>query len=197
MANEKNDGDGGLTKFVVGLIVGVLMTSGYVKWGWKKPAILEVPEQVTSSVLAATATNDLYDLSQPLEVRLRALEVVAQQRPDEVLIVDAEELDYALLEAFYRRKARREATALSLQWSAYDVAIDKPALRDVFERKYGQLDNESLKQAMLFEAFEKEPFLKPRIDQKYKQVDRTTLLPILKEVRRHPKLVAGRELRAL
>lgn len=191
MPENKNESNDGLSKFVIGLLTGILMTSGYVKWGWEKPAVLELPDTVTSSVLAATASEDLYDLSNPLDVRLRALEVIAQQRPDEVLQIDATELNYALLEAFYRRRARREATQLSLQWPAFDIALEKPALRKVLEQKYGTSEDNALKQAMLFAAFEKEPFLKPWIAQHYETVTHATLLQILKEIRRHPQSTAS------
>lgn len=183
MADKAQASDGSPLKFIGGLIVGIALTSGYVKWGWSKPAILEVPEKVTASVLAATATEDLYNLDQPLEVRRRALEVVAQQRPDEILKVDAEELDHALLNAFYRRRARRQARQLSMQWTAYDAALSKPSLRTVLEREYGTSDDTTLKQAMLFKAFREEPFLSAWIRSEHGAVSPATLLPVLHEVR--------------
>lgn len=189
--SKKNESDKGPMKFVVGLIVGLVMTSSYVKWGWKKPALLEMPEQVTASVLAATASEDLYDLEKPLDVRLRALEVIAQQRPDEILKVDAEELNHALLEAFYRRRARREALRLSMQWTAFDVALEKPALRQMFEQKYRVQDTELLKRAMLYNALRDEPFLKTWLENQYPTLDASTLLSTLHEVRRAPEFVAG------
>lgn len=178
-------------KFVAGVVCGVLLASGYVKWGWQKPAVLEMPEMLTASVIAATVSEDLYDLSKPLDVRLRALEVIAQQRPDEIVKLDQEELDYAILNSFYRRRARREAQRLSMQWTAFDQALAQPNLRKRLVEKYGVASDEKLKQSMLMNAFRDEPFLSTWIQQEHGEIAAPELLRILHDVRKGPASVAG------
>ena len=178
-------------RFLVGLLVGVATTGGFVKWGWEKPAIMETPELFAASVMAATASTDLYDLSQPLDVRLRALQVVAGQRPDEIVKLDRDELGYALLDAFYRRKARANARRLRLQWTAFDVGLKQPNLRDGLERQYGVSDDLALKRAMLWRAFTEDDFLSRYVASQHGSVTPETLLPVLEEASRRPQVAAA------
>lgn len=189
--SKSSESDFSLLKFVAGVACGVALASGYVKWGWQKPAVLEMPEMMTASVIAATVSGDMYDLDQPLEVRERALEVIAQQRPDEIARLDREELNHAVLNAFYRRRARREARALSMQWTAYDEALKQPSLRRILVDRYGVDSDEELKQSMLAKAFRDEPFLSAWIAREYGPIPKETLLSTLHEVRRGPMPVAG------
>ena len=126
-------------RFLAGLLVGVATTGGFVKWGREKPTIMETPELLAASVIAATASTDLYDLSQPLDVRLRALLVIAGQRPDEIVTLDREELGHAPLDASYRRNARTNARRLRLQWTVFDAGLKQPNLRGVLERQDGRV----------------------------------------------------------
>lgn len=194
-SSNDSSSDSSVGKFIAGLAVGVLLSSSYVKWGWQKPALLEMPDKVKSSVIAGAVSTDLYDLTQPLDVRLRALEVVAQQRPDEILCVDAEELDFALLNAFYRRRARREARQLTMQWSAYETALEQPALREVLERRYRTTDSIALKQAMLMKAYRDQPFLSSWMTDRYKNISAHSLYNHLREVARHEPALARAAIR--
>lgn len=180
-------------QFIGGLLVGLAVAGGYVKWGWKKPAVLEVPKLVSSGVIAAAVSEDLYDLSQPIAVRRRALEVIAEQRPDEIMRVDESELNGALLNAFYVRRARREAQQLSTQWSGFDRALEQPALRELLEKKYGVVSDVGLKEAMLWNALEDYEFLAQWLERHYAGLAPDELLSTLYLVRRGPKHVATNE----
>lgn len=99
--------------------------------------------------------------------------------------VDAE-FGHPFLAALYRKRAIREARRLRGQWSAFDTALDKPALRERLEKKYGTTDATALKQAMLAEALQREPFLKSWLVKQGHAIEHADLLATLREASAMP-----------
>jgi hypothetical protein len=148
----------GMTRFLLGLVFGVALSLAYIRYNVELPEVLQLPDLIHTGVVAGAADETLYDLSRPIGERERALEVLMQARAKQVVGWDREE-GYPLVSALYRRKARREARQLKLQWAAFDEALGQPKLRGVLERRHGTRDTALLKQRMLWSAYRERTFL--------------------------------------
>ncbi len=175
--------DGSILKYIAGAVLGILITVVYTRLGFTTPAILEIPGKLKGNVISSAAEYDLYDLTQPMEVRERALEVFFGNRSKFAVEVDAE-FDHLFLESLYRKRVIREARQLRMQWSAYDTALEKPALREVYERKYGTDETIALKQSMLMNAYQEKEFLVEWVKRNREPVTHENLLQTLEELSR-------------
>ena len=174
-----------MAKFFFGLMAGLIVAFGYVRWGISVPGLIQLPEKLRGNIVSTAIEGDLYDLGKPLATRKRALEVFFQNRAQFAAEVDAE-FGYPFLNALYLKRTIREARLLRGEWRAFDVALEKPALRAVLEKKHGKTDDAELKQAMLFEAFGRKEFLAQWVAQYEGPVNPGTLLPLLKKLSAQP-----------
>jgi hypothetical protein len=149
---------GGLGRFLLGILVGIVLALGYVRFGVSLPGVLLLPERLRDNLVSTAAETQLYDLAQPADVRARALEVLVQTRPREAVALDAE-LGHPLLDGLYRRRAAREARQLLAAADAYGTVLAQDGLRAALVRRHGTDDPEALAQAMLAEAAAKSAFL--------------------------------------
>ena len=171
-------------KFLIGLVVGIAAAFGYVRWNIS-PGIMELPETLRGNIVSTAIEGDLYDLDKPLDTRRRALEVFFQNRAQFAASVDAE-FAHPFLNALYRKRVIREARQLRGQWDAFDMALEKPALRETFEKKYGVSDDIALKQAMLLNAYQEKDFLKQWVAAHETAPTKAALLPLLKKLSVQP-----------
>ena len=174
-----------MLKFILGVVFGIAAALGYVRWGSGSFEFLSLPDKLRGGVIVGAIESDLYDLDKPHSLRDRALEVLFQNRADYAVKIE-KEMGHPFLTALYRRRVIREARQLRGQWSAFDVALDKPALRAAMEKKYGVADPDALKRAMLWTAFEDKDFLASWIAKNSGPVTLETLLPKLIELSRQP-----------
>ncbi len=146
--SDKTSDSGTFLKFLGGLGLGIVMTYAYTRYQWEMPAVVRLPAMVTSATISATADSDLYNWDLPFEVRQRAAAVIIGQNPDRFIELD-NATDHVLLNEMVRQRALRRAMIQKTAWSAFDVALGKPALRKSLQRKYGGADDEQLKRNML------------------------------------------------
>ena len=171
-----------MSRFLLGLVIGIALSFGYVRWGIALPDFLTLPERLRGNIVSTAIEEDLYDLDQPIETRRRALEIFFESRAKFAVAVDAE-YGHPFLNALYRKRATHEARLLRGQWDAFDKALDKPALRSVLERKHGVTEDVALKQAMLFSAYQDKPFLvRWVVENGQNHPTPETLLPLLKKL---------------
>ncbi len=63
-------------RFIGGVFFGVVMTLGYVRYGWTMPDFVRLPGKITEAAVVTTAQIDLYSRQGVPEFRRRALAVV-------------------------------------------------------------------------------------------------------------------------
>jgi hypothetical protein len=169
-------------RLLLGLVIGIALSLGYVRWGIALPDYLALPERLRGNIVSTAIEEDLYDLDQPIETRRRALEIFLESRAKFAVEADAD-YGHPFLNALYRKRATREARLLRGQWDAFDAALNKPALRSTLEKKYGVTDELALKQAMLFAAYHEKPFLVRWVsEQQEAEPTPETLLPLIKKL---------------
>lgn len=174
-----------MLKFLLGTAVGVILALAFVRYNLELPAVFDLPEKVKKNVISTAVEGDLYDLARDERTRGRALEVYFKNRAGDAVKIDAA-AGHPFLNALYRARATREARALAGQWTAYDAALAEPALRGTLEEKYSVSGTDGLKRAMLWQAFERRPFLKAWLEQRHAPVTSEKLRGLLTEVGRLP-----------
>lgn len=174
-----------MAKFLIGLLLGIALAFGYVRWGISMPGIVQLPEKLRGDIISTAVEGELYDLDKPLEVRRRALEVFFQNRAKFAGEVDAE-FSHPFLNALYLRRVIREARILRGYWDAFDRILEQPALRAAMEKQHGTTDETALKQAMLFEKFTEETFLAQWVAEHEGKVTPEGLLPLLVKLSAQP-----------
>lgn len=147
-----------LGKLIVGVLIGMGLSYAYVRFGYKPPAVVQIAENVTDSAIASTATMTLYSPSVTDAERRRALALYLSKEPETLIDIDRA-MNGAVMQEVLRRKALRQAKVMKHQMSAYDVALQKPAIRRSLERKHGATDLHELKHRMLAAAIKREEFL--------------------------------------
>lgn len=148
-----------MLKFIVGVIVGALLSAGYVHYGWSVPEVLRLSDRLAGN-LVSTATDDvLYDLDADPETRKRALEVYFANRAPDAAKLDAA-AGHPFLIVLHRERVAREARQLLLSAPAFDETLGKDSLRAALEKKFATTDRQVLKRAMLMDALDRKPFLK-------------------------------------
>ncbi|MEO1205732.1 MAG: hypothetical protein AAFV45_05315 [Pseudomonadota bacterium] len=145
-------------KFILGLVFGAVMSFAYVRYNVELPTVLQLPGLVQNAAVVSAIDADLYNLEATPRHRQRALEVYFQAQPKQAAQIDWE-AGSPFLNALHKRWATRQARQLKGQWTAFEVALEKPELRKVLERAHGTSDPLALKQAMLWKAYGDEPFL--------------------------------------
>lgn len=176
-------------KFLGGLAVGVALTYAYTRYRWEMPAVVQLPATVTSSVISATADSDLHNWDLPFEVRQRAAAVILGQNPDRFIALD-NATDHVLMHEMQRQRAVRRAMITKQKWSAYDMALDKPALRQRLEQKYRTSDDELLKRRMLANDIDDEPILLGYLREHFPDLTREERIDLVLNVyqnRLHPR----------
>ena len=171
-------------KFLGGLALGVGLTYAYVRFGYSLPSVLKLGEKVKSNAIVTTADVDLYDHKAPLEVRQRALAVVVGQQPELFIEID-NATNHVFLEDVLRRKAVRRAKLAKGSFDAYDVALDKPALRRFLEKKHGAKDTDTLKRRMLIAAIQDDEYLHRYLRARFQQATRDELADLVLNVYRN------------
>ena len=167
-----------MLKFVGGLLAGIVLALGYVRFDFALPEFLEAPEKIRGGVVSAAIEEDLYDLSADPGRRMRALEIYFINQAEAAAELDAE-VGHPFLIALRRMRAMREARQLAMQWSAYDAALAQNALRDMLVRKHGTTEDDALKRAMLMEALQDKPFLQSWLTVEYGPVTKDNLRDLL------------------
>lgn len=147
-----------MLKFVSGLLLGVVLAIGYVRFNVQLPPILELPEELRGGVVSAATEVDLYDLKGDEQRRMRALEVFFANRPEAAAKADAE-AGYPFLKSLHTARALREARELRAQWYGFDKVLEQPALKTALEQKYATSNTDQLKRQMLHEELMTRPFL--------------------------------------
>jgi hypothetical protein len=169
-------------RFLLGLVIGIALSIGYVRWGIALPDYLTLPERLRGNIVSTAIEEELYDLGQPIETRRRALEVFFESRARFAVEADAE-YGHPFLNTLYRKRATREARLLRGQWDAFDAALEKPALRSALMKKHGATDDLALKQAMLFAAYREKPFLVRWVsEQQEAEPAPRTILPLIEKL---------------
>ena len=157
MAQQESDSP--VLRFLGGVVLGVIMTFAYVRYAWAMPDVAKIPGKITEAAIVSTAEIDLFNPNSSDDVRRRALSVVMSQTPDRFVEIDRQ-LGDPLLEEVLRREAVRKSRRLKHRMSAFDMALDKPALRMAMERKHGRVeDDEELKRRMLLSAIDDDDFV--------------------------------------
>ena len=77
-------------KFLVGLVVGVVATFVYIRFGVELPGAAGVGQRITTEAIVKTAEFEFHNTANDPIVRRRALAVILANRPDEFLQIDAE-----------------------------------------------------------------------------------------------------------
>lgn len=175
----------GFLKFIAGLALGAAMAFGYVRWDFALPKYFDLPSRLRGNLVSSAAEFDLYDLERPIALRRRALEIFFANRAKDAVAIDAE-FNHPFLKALYRKRIIREARQLRLQWTAYDKALAKPALRQALAKQYGSNDRLALKQAMLMAGLSRKPFLAQWIKLHGEAATAKSLLGTLKRLGRLP-----------
>ncbi len=171
-----------MLKFILGVLFGAGLAVGYVRYNVELPEYLQLTDKLRGNLVSTATEFELYDLDRDLATRRRALEIFFANRPEFAVDVDAA-FGHPFLKSLYRRQAIRQARLLRGQWSAFDVALDKPALKERLEERYGTKDVEVLKRRMLAAALEKEhPFLKSWLQKNGQPSGEAELLDTLKRV---------------
>ena len=167
-----------MLKFFLGTIVGAAMAFGYVRWDLALPDVFELPETLKGNLVSTAAEGDLYNLDQPLAVRLRALEVFFKNRSKFAASVDRD-FDHPFLKSLYRKRVIREARQLRGQLQATETALEQASLREMLERTHGTTDTERLKKRVLMKALGEREFLAKWVAKNVGPLTEDNLLPTL------------------
>ena len=134
-------------KLISGAVIGIVLTWAYVRFGYKLPGIAQIGATVTSEAAIATAEAQFYDPAADVAARKRALATIIANQPELLIELD-DAVGNRLFDELLRRKAVRQAKLLKHRDRAYDIALEKPALRKLYEKKYGVTDLNLLKRKM-------------------------------------------------
>lgn len=170
-----------LWKLLGGVVFGVVLTWLYVRFGFELPGIARLGQKVAAEAVVTTAEVDLYDPAAPLENRQRALAMVISEKPELFLEID-ESIGGRFFHEAMRRKAVRKAKLLKHRDKAYDMALEKPALREVYERKHGVRDRDRLKRAMFIADIRRDEFLYDFLTGQFPQASPNELAEIVQGV---------------
>ncbi len=172
-----------MLRFLFGILLGAALSFGYVKWGGAVFDVLGLADRLRGNIVSSASDGALYELQQDAGTRRRALEVFFGNQAELAARIDAE-AGHPFLSVLHLRRARREAGQLYAQWQAFDVALDKPALRQALEKKHSTRDTVALKREMLAEALAKQPFLQAWIARHHPVAARDGLPAVLAEIAR-------------
>lgn len=146
-------------KFVLGVAFGALMSVLYVHYNVQLPALMQITDLLRGNLVATATESKLYDLDADEPANLRALEVYFANRPHDAAKIDAA-FGHPFLISLHRERAARKAIQLSSAYNAFDKLLANPALRTKMSEKFAITEPEALKQAMLFDRLDRQPYLK-------------------------------------
>lgn len=170
-----------MLRFLIGIALGAALSFGYVKWGGAIFDVIGLPDRLRGNLVSSASEGALYELQQDAATRRRALEVFFDNQAELAARIDAE-AGHPFLSALHLRRAAREAAQLHAQWQAFDVVLEKPALRQALERKHATTDTLALKRQMLVEAIAKQPFLSDWIARQHPGTANEGLLELLAQI---------------
>jgi hypothetical protein len=175
-----------MLRFVLGVVLGAALAFGYVRWNVELPAFLTLPDKLRGNIVSTTTEAELYDLDRDPGTRRRALEILFANRAGYAAKVDAD-AGHPFLSALLAERASREARQLAAQWAAFDAILAKPALRAAQERRHGVTETDPLKRAMLYEAMDRQAFLKGWLARNAGPVTPDNLREVLRRVGSGPR----------
>ena len=198
------DNSGSLTKFFLGVGVGVTMSFVYVRFGISGlPGILGLGQKLTENAVVSTAEFDLYAAETDPAVRYRALAVVVANKPELFIHFD-QATGGQIMEEALRQKAIRTAQLLKAKFDSYDKALALPELRKAQVRSLGglsdQIDDHALKRRMLWRDIQEEEFLQYFLAKTYGERTSDEVCDLILNVYRNqlrPIGIAGRNPTAL
>lgn len=145
-------------KFLGGVLLGVIVALGYVRFDLPLPEFLQLPGMLKGNIVSSATEQELYDLSADGGTRLRALDVYFANQSRAAAELDAAS-GHPFLHALHRERARHEARLLLAAREGFAAALAQPALRQTLERKHGVSDDAALEAAMLADRLDDYPFL--------------------------------------
>ena len=147
-----------ILNFIGGELLGIVLTFGYVRYSWTLPEVTQLPGKFTEMAIVTAAKMDVFSPEAADDLRRRALSIVMSHQAGEFVEID-HELGVPLMAEVLRRKAFHETKLLKHQMTAYEVAMDKPALRQALERKHSKTNYDAeLKRRMLLSAIHDREF---------------------------------------
>ena len=170
-----------MRQFIAGVAAGVLLSVGFVYWGWKPPAVLNIPKMLRGNLVSTSVENVLYDFDAGPDERQRALEVFLENRAEFAAKVDSEQ-GHPFITALRRQRAVREARQLMSVLAAHQQTLNQPALRAALERKYNTSETEPLLKQMSSDALGEKPFLKSWLQNEALAIDPSALSATLARV---------------
>lgn len=147
-----------MARFLIGVLFGVVLSVGYVRYELELPAWLQLADRLRGNLVSTAIEAELYDLDRDAASRRRALEVYFDHRAADAAKLDAE-AGHPFLTALHRQRAAREARALTAEWSAFGAVLAKPELRSALEKRHATADDDTLKRRMLAASLKGKPFL--------------------------------------
>lgn len=172
-----------MLRFLLGIAVGAALSFGYVTWGGAMFDVIGLPDRLRGNLVSTASDGTLYELQQDAATRRRALEVFFDNQAALAARIDAG-AGHPFLSALHVRRAAREAGQLHAQWQAFDVALEKPALRQALEKKHAMTDTLALKREMLVDALARQPFLQDWIARHHPGTAKEGLLELLAQIAR-------------
>jgi len=145
-------------KFIGGVLLGIVVAFGYVRFDLPLPDFLQLPGTLKGNLVSTVTEGELYDLSADAGMQRRALEVYFGNQPRAAVEVDAA-AGHPFLYALHRERARREARQLLAARSGFAAVLEQPALREALVRKHATTDEDALRAAMMVERLERHVFL--------------------------------------
>ena len=170
--------------YVVGVVCGVALTYAWVWFGYSLPGVVRLAGEVASEATVSTAETGLYSPDADIEVQQRALAVLVAHRPELFIDVDTA-IDHQFLEEVLRRKAFRKTKLIRQQFSAYETALSKPALRKRLESRHNVTETEALKRRMLVAAVHEDEFLNAYLQRHFPDHSGDRLAEFVLDVYRH------------
>jgi len=127
----------GWGKLILGVIAGVVLSSGYVKFNWALPGWLQLPGLVQGLGPRTVADSVLEDPAADLAAQQRAVEELFRHDPHFFRQLD-DEMDHAITRAAIDRKARHHLQLFQAKVATRRDQLGKhESLREVAFRKYG------------------------------------------------------------
>lgn len=173
-------------KFILGLLAGAVLSLGYVRYNLQLPEFLQIPGLLKGNIVSTATETELYALDAEPAAAQRALEVYFANRAQEAAAIDAD-AGHPFLAALHHNRAVRASRQLSAVWSGFDDALALDALRQTLEQRHGTSDTQQLKEAMLWEKLQDDPWLAAWLEQQYGPQSPATLPATLVQSRQDPR----------
>ena len=167
MAEKTSDGAG---KFIMGICCGAFFTWIGLHTGYKRPAILELPEKIAALPQLVIADTVLEDPASTRDQQQRAIAVLLKHDDELFAKVDAA-LDYQFTDAMIDEKVQRRAVlARASSGHGVDTLFSSDryqALREVMERRYGSNDPAVIRRRMVAEKIQDDGLLRKTLQRRF------------------------------